>query len=201
MKTARFADVVKQSGAPEVYLLWVPPKEDKSFQRALKEQRIMTVHQELVGTKKDFATVGFTEEANAQYLVFPKSVKRFADRHVVGINYDLLARQSRPSLPAKPKSRKTERTPQTTAASAKPEEKDSDQIIPFAAPEKPEPPAQVHTPEPPPADEPDRPLEPTKNLLDPRALSEIKKAMKELRAGKTVPAYERLAALVNSAAS
>lgn len=95
MKTARFTELVKKAGAPDSYLLWIPPKEDKVFQRAVKEHRVLTVHQENVGTKKDYGVVGFHEESNAQYLVFPKSLKTFVDRRIVGINYDLLAKESR----------------------------------------------------------------------------------------------------------
>ena len=91
MKTARFSNVVKAAGAPQTYLFWTPPKDDKTFQRALKEHRVMTVHQELRGSKKDYGSVGFREEPNAQYLLFPKSIRSFADQKIIAINYDLLA--------------------------------------------------------------------------------------------------------------
>jgi hypothetical protein len=97
MKTARFTDLVKQAGAPKSYLLWVPPKQDPVFQRALKDQRILTIHQENVGTKKDYGMVGFHEGPTAQYLVFPKPLKGFLDRRVIGINYDLLAQETQPA--------------------------------------------------------------------------------------------------------
>jgi hypothetical protein len=99
MKTARFTDLVNKAGAPEPYLLWVPPKDDRVFQRAVKENRILTIHQENVGTKKDYGMVGFHEESNAQFLIFTKSLKTFADRRVIGINYDLLAKDSRAVKP------------------------------------------------------------------------------------------------------
>jgi hypothetical protein len=200
MKTARFADVVKQSGAPETHLLWVPPSDDKVFQRALKEHRIMTVHQQLVGAKKDFATVGFSEEANAQYLVFPKSVKRFADRHIVGINYDLLAQPSHPAPPAKPKTSKREHLESKPKHVTAPEER-SDRVVPFVAAENPELPVPEAAPKPAHAPEPEPPAKEKTTPLDSHALSEIKKAMKELRAGKAVPAYERLARLADRPAS
>ena len=116
MKTARFTDLVKKAGAPNPYLLWVSPKKDNIFQRAVKEQRVLTIHQENVGTKKDYGMVGFHQEPNAQYLVFPKSLKAFGD-------------------PA----------------------------------------------------------------VDPRVLSVMRRAMKDLDAGKTVAAYKRLEALVAEA--
>ena len=94
MKTARFTELVQKAGAPKNYLLWIPPNQDPVFQRAVKEQRILTIHQENVGTKKDYGMVGFHEEPTAQFLVFPKSLKAYVDRRVVGINYDLLAQET-----------------------------------------------------------------------------------------------------------
>src|SRR5688572_25315198 len=95
MKTVRFAEVVAKSGAPEAYQLWLPPKQDRAFQRAAKEHRVMTIHQENVGAKKDHGTVGFLEEPQAQYLIFPKTLRAFSERKVIGINYELLAKSSR----------------------------------------------------------------------------------------------------------
>ena len=34
--------------------------------------------------------VGFKEQKGASYLVFPKSLSRFEDRRIVGINWDLV---------------------------------------------------------------------------------------------------------------
>ena len=208
MKTARFADVVKTGGPPETYLLWVPAADDKTFQRALKEHRIMTVHQELRGAKKDFGLVGFHEEPNAQWLMFPKSVKRFEDRRVVGINYDLLAKSDRPANSAKSKTESKKPEPKRAPVAAAQRAKES-KIIEFEPPPaepKPEPP-----PKPPsrasrasgalPKPEPKRDVTPehTPARVPARFVGELQKAMKQLKAGKTVAAYETLSALLNDA--
>jgi hypothetical protein len=91
MKTARFSDVVAKSGRPEVHLTWTAPASDPVLQHAAREHRVMTVHQHLRGAKKDFATVGLEPAPEAQYLVFPKSLRTFDGSRVVGIRYDLLA--------------------------------------------------------------------------------------------------------------
>ena len=93
VKTARFADVVKECGAPRVITLWQDPKNDKSFQQAVRDQRVMSVHQTTVGARKDFAEVVFLQGPNLSYLIFPKPLKRFAGQRIVGINYDLLAKE------------------------------------------------------------------------------------------------------------
>lgn len=179
MKTARFADVVKQAGAPSPYQLWLDAKKDRTFQRAVAEHRVMTIHQENVGTKKDYGIVGFREEPHAQYLLFPRSLKTFADRRIIGINYSLLDKESR--LDSHPPARKPERR----TASKKPiREKPEKKVITFT------PPPREPAPEKP---------EKREAKVGPRFIAEVKKAMKELRAGKAVPAYERLAALVEQA--
>jgi hypothetical protein len=177
MKTARFASVVEKSGAPETYLLWVSPKQDKHFQRALAENRIMTIHSQNVGAKKDSATVGFVEEPNAQYLMFPKSLKRFAERKIIGINYELLAAGSRSSSHAKPPRAAVPAKPKVAPRPAKRLETE-EKVVAFKS-EKPATP-------------------PKKPVLDSVVLRELKKAIAELRAGKAVPAYERLEALVKA---
>jgi hypothetical protein len=50
------------------------------------------------GTTRDYGTIGLLKTPHAQLLVFPRSLKRFADRRVVGIDYSLLA-----SVPEKAK--------------------------------------------------------------------------------------------------
>ena len=111
-KTARFKDVVKQCGRPELYVAWMDPKRDPQFQEAWRENRILSVKQMPDG-KKDFGEVGYVNEPGVAYLVFPKSLDPFAGRKVIGIQYDLLepskplgrpvARGQRPKPPAPPK--------------------------------------------------------------------------------------------------
>ena len=38
----------------------------------------------------DFGVVGFKASKDARYLVFPKSLKRFANKRVVGIDWRLV---------------------------------------------------------------------------------------------------------------
>ncbi len=88
VKTVRFAEVVEKAGPPEVYTLWVKPKGDRHFQSLIKNNRVMTIQQSEAGT--DFGTADFCERKGARYLAFPKSLKRFADKRVVGINWELV---------------------------------------------------------------------------------------------------------------
>ena len=48
----------------------------------------MTILKSESGT--DFGLVGFKERKGASYLVFQKSLKRFADKRIVGVNWDLV---------------------------------------------------------------------------------------------------------------
>ena len=86
----RFAEVVEESGRPQPVVLWTDPKRDPSLQAAVRANRVMTVRQETVGTQKDFGVVGFHRVAYASYWVFPKSLKRFERKRIIGIKYDLL---------------------------------------------------------------------------------------------------------------
>jgi cytosine deaminase len=96
VKTARFTDVVKSAGTPKVLALWTDPRTDKDFQRAVRAHRVMTVHQTVVGAKKDFAEVGFHPDPHVAYWLFPKSLEAFEGRRIVGIDYDLLPHEVEP---------------------------------------------------------------------------------------------------------
>jgi hypothetical protein len=87
-KTIRFAEMVEKCGQPEVYTLWQKPKADRHLQSLLKNNRVMTILQSESGS--DFGLVGFREAKGARYLAFPKSLKRFIDRRVVGIKWELV---------------------------------------------------------------------------------------------------------------
>ena len=40
---------------------------------------------------REFGMVGFKEtKSGASYLIFPKGLKRFEDRRIIGINWDLV---------------------------------------------------------------------------------------------------------------
>jgi hypothetical protein len=84
-KTIRFSHIVEECGQPNVYTLWEKPAADRRFQAQLKNNRMMTVQKSGRGT--DFGIIGFKERKGARYLVFPKSLKQFADKRVIGIDW------------------------------------------------------------------------------------------------------------------
>jgi hypothetical protein len=88
VKTTRFAAVVEQCGTPEVYTLWQKPTADRRFQSLLKKHRVMTILQTESGT--DFGVAEFCERKGARFLVFPKSLRRFAGPRIVGIKWELV---------------------------------------------------------------------------------------------------------------
>jgi len=88
VKTARFAQVVEKTGKPEVYTLWQKPAQDRHLQSEIKNNRVMTIQKSEAGS--EFGIVGFKEKKGASYLIFPKSLKRFENKRIVGINWDLI---------------------------------------------------------------------------------------------------------------
>ena len=89
VKTARFAQVVEDCGKPEVYTLWQKPSIDRHLQSQLKNNRVMTILKSQSGT--DFGIVGLNENKDARYLIFPKSLKRFAEKRIIGIDWGACA--------------------------------------------------------------------------------------------------------------
>jgi len=87
-KTKRFADVVEAAGKPEVYTLWQKPAQDRHLQSEIKNNRVVTVLKTEAGS--EFGMVGFKQHQGASYLIFPKSLKGFENRRIVGINWDLV---------------------------------------------------------------------------------------------------------------
>lgn len=90
MKTVRFPNVVAKAGKPQHYLAWAGSGKDKHLKNAAKEARLLTVHQEVRGGKKDHGTVGLEAGRNVQYFIFPRSLKVFEGARVVGIDYGLV---------------------------------------------------------------------------------------------------------------
>ena len=88
VKTARFALVVEKCGAPQVYTLWQPPKKDRHLQAQISQVHIMTIQRSESGA--EFGCVGFIERKGAIHLEFPKSLKRFQDKRIVGIKWELV---------------------------------------------------------------------------------------------------------------
>jgi hypothetical protein len=88
VKTARFAAVVEACGAPQVYIPWQSPNKDRRLQVQIRQGCIMTIQRSESGS--DFGCLGLIERKGARYLVFPKSLKRFADQRIVGIKWELV---------------------------------------------------------------------------------------------------------------
>jgi hypothetical protein len=84
-KRERFSEVIEKSGKPQVYTLWQKPSADRHLQSQIKNHRVMTILKSESGT--DFGIVGFKETKEARYLIFPKSLKRFAEKRIVGIDW------------------------------------------------------------------------------------------------------------------
>lgn len=182
MKTVRFSQVVSRAGKPEVYLLWTEPEKDTEFTKALKAGRVMTVHQASGTTKTDYGTVGYEKGTNEQILIFPKSLKSFEGKRVVGVKYDLVvekeipkSQRAKPVKPPKPKKHKADRPSDVTITDDE-DDAGSDQQEQVEEPHK-----QSK------AKEPEIAMDVKK---------QIQKAMRFLKSGKQVQAYEVLESLV-----
>ena len=126
MGTIRFSKVVDTAGKPTVHTLWIEPGKDSVLQNAIKANRVMTIHQRSAGTKTDYGTIGFEKKVSGEVLIFPKSIRAFADKRVIGVNYDLL------DWPAVPRSQEAPKPqPPKPALKSKPKE------IPLVAVEQP----------------------------------------------------------------
>jgi hypothetical protein len=88
IKTARFSQIIERCGNPQVYTLWQKPSADRHLQSQIKNHRVMTILKSESGT--DFGLVGFKESKEARYVIFPKSLKRFSDKRIVGIDWSLI---------------------------------------------------------------------------------------------------------------
>jgi hypothetical protein len=88
IKTARFSQVIEKCGKPQVYTLWQNSSADRHLQAQIKNSRVMTILKSESGT--DFGIIGFKESKEARYLIFPKSLKRFAEKRVIGIDWALV---------------------------------------------------------------------------------------------------------------
>lgn len=210
MKSVRFTELVKSAGKPETYTLWLDPKNDGTFQRALKQHRVLSVHQETVGTKADYGNVGYEGDKRAQILIFPKSIEQFADRRVVGVKYDLLeqprAREPRPrqlrpregEAPAKPSAAtKATRSTAKPTAPKKKERKEKEKEKKHKAEPKPAPPASAPNLKILPFKKAEETAEPEPQELNRDELVKgIRAAMKLLNEGKAVAAYRILEGLV-----
>ena len=89
IKATRFSQVIENCGKPQVYTLWQKPSIDRNLQAQIKKSRVMTILKSDSGT--DFGIVGFKESKEARYLIFPKSLKRFAEKRIIGIDWALVS--------------------------------------------------------------------------------------------------------------
>jgi hypothetical protein len=142
IKTTRFTAIVEAVGRPDVHVLLTAPEDDKVLQAAIKQNRIMTIEQGRDRGKMDRGSIGFSPGQSRQFLIFPKSLARFAGSSVVAIKYDLLKggdeRVPSPSF-VKPTAAKKNEPP---ADKRKSQPSSAAKIIPFtsaAAPAPPEP--------------------------------------------------------------
>lgn len=88
VKSSRFSAVVEAAGQPQVYTLWQAPEKDRHLQSQVRQNRVMSIQRSESGS--DFGTVGLAKRKGAIHLVFPKSLKRFADQRIVGIKWELV---------------------------------------------------------------------------------------------------------------
>ncbi|MDQ6764969.1 MAG: hypothetical protein M3Z22_02555 [Verrucomicrobiota bacterium] len=88
VQTVRFTLVVEKCGTPQVYTLWQKPGADRHLQSLIKNHRVLTIQQSETGT--EFGIADFCERKGARFLEFPKSLKRFAEKRVVGVNWELV---------------------------------------------------------------------------------------------------------------
>ncbi|HWI56239.1 MAG TPA: hypothetical protein VNZ22_03350, partial [Bacillota bacterium] len=58
-KRIRFGDLVRDSGRPQIVTLWTNPKQNRSFNQAVKTNRVLTVIPEPTRKQKDFGLIGF----------------------------------------------------------------------------------------------------------------------------------------------
>jgi hypothetical protein len=89
-KSVRFSEIVKACGQPEPVTPWLDPAKDKRFMTAVRQNRVMTVEQDNVGTHRDIGIFGFIKERNVSYFIFPKTLSRFVGKEVKGIKYELI---------------------------------------------------------------------------------------------------------------
>jgi hypothetical protein len=191
MKSVRFTQVVEKSGKPEVYFRFGPLEKDPGLQRAVKQKRVMTVHREPRGQRKDYGRVGLHEDPHAQILIFPKSLASFAGKHVIAINYDLVPEEMvamRPDAEGegwKPRRRKDAKESAKPRTEAEPGPEQA-AVVARSEPERKSPRRRAV------------PSRKEPGAADAaKILREVRAALRELKGGRTVAAYQRLERLVD----
>ena len=119
---------------------------DPDFHKAVEAGKIMSLSDESHGSGTEYGTVGYEKKRHGQLLLFPKSLKSFADAKIIGIKYDLFDEsrsdekvagsvKKRESKEAKVKAeKKVPAKPATKTAKAKKDPKPAaKKLIPFPA--------------------------------------------------------------------
>ena len=163
---------------------------DPDFHKALEAGKIMSLSDESHGSGTEYGTVGYDKKRHGQLLLFPKSLKSFADARIIGIKYDLLAedhggdqeessrsqqKETRRAKAKTPKTKAKAKSVVTKATNRKPAELKpvAKKLIPF--------PAKQQEPD---GDEDD----------DLKAF--VRQAMKALEKGNSVAAYNILKRII-----
>ena len=120
MKTIRFSQLVQKCGEPEVYTQWIPAEKDLPLQAAIGAHKVMTIHVQTVGARKDHGEIGYLEGGQRVLLVFPRSLARFQERKVVGIDYDLLRKEPEGRVAKAVKVKAVKAEPKETAVKVRP---------------------------------------------------------------------------------
>lgn len=137
----------------------------------------MTIHQTMRGSGKDYGTVGLHQAEHAQFLIFPRSLRAYADSRIVGIDYGLFAGAEKDST-AKPAAMWL---PKRKPRAPKPAPK------PALAPKAPERSSPAKASEAPPVKKP---------TLPEKVAGEIRQVLADLAKGRVDKARGRLGRLV-----
>ena len=184
LKTARFTEIVEQCGKPSAHFALLDPAKDRPLQNLLRQNRVMSIYHGHRGEGADYGMVGLIESTGSQLLVFPKSIKRYAGRRIVGINYDLLEDSALVTKSAQP-SAATRR--QRKSTEEKPADASRGKRTPESAPTKSAPPL----PAPPTMSELFRELNAVKRMLQHRqrvpALQRVGELATRIRGGLESP--------------
>jgi hypothetical protein len=188
METVRFSKIVEAAGRPVVHVLWIDPDKDPILKKAINAIRVMTVHQGLTKAKADYGTVGFQKGISGQILIFPKSLKRFADLRVTGVKYDLFDSGTVPKAQQAPKIVPTKRV-----AKGRPKETQIEATAEPSAAEESTTATVVKFPDPP----EDDPNGSTVAVDGEEIIKQVRLAMKALEEGKQVAAFNLLKRIVD----
>jgi hypothetical protein len=90
-KQVRFTQLVNSFGRPHSATLWAgDPNNDPDFKKAIEDNRIVTIQNVNVGSKKGAGEIGFNRQGNPTYLIFPKPLSMQQGTKVVGLKFDQL---------------------------------------------------------------------------------------------------------------